>query len=323
MTAALGAARGIAALSLVGLVAACSSPSGGPDKKYGVTASPRLVPFGKPIPEGGGYYKVGKPYKVAGRWYRPKEDAGYDQVGLASWYGRDFHGRKTANGEVFDMADLSAAHPTLPLPTYARVTNLENGRSVVVRINDRGPFAHNRLIDVSKRTAELLDFHNDGTAKVRVQYVGMAPLEGNDGQWLTTTVRHDGQPVGPVMLAGLSAPAAQQASAGRAMQPPPPPPGTSAPYPQTTVAFSPSTYAADVPPTPEPVSASFTPSADGPVPKVPVGTGKVTYRWVQGYAEREADAAVARAFSIFDTERDIVLIFTGQPTNPSDNRTFR
>jgi hypothetical protein len=104
------------------------------------------------LPEGGGKYHVGKPYQVAGRWYTPKEQPSYDKTGMASWYGEAFHARKTSNGEWFDMNDLTAAHPTLPLPSYAKVTNLANGREVVVRINDRGPFVGTRLIDLSKRT---------------------------------------------------------------------------------------------------------------------------------------------------------------------------
>jgi rare lipoprotein A len=304
-------------------LAACNTSSSN-SNKYGVTASPRVVPFGQPVPSGGGYYKVGSAYKVAGRWYKPKEDPGYDKVGLASWYGSDFHGRRTANGEVFDMAGLSAAHPTLPLPTYARVTNLENGRSVVVRVNDRGPFAHDRLIDVSKRTADILDFRHDGTAKVRVQYVGMAPLEGNDGQWLTTTVRNSGEPVGPVMLAGLSVPEAQSQPATQAMQPPPAPPaGTPSPYPQTTAAFTPTTYTASTTPAPEPVSATFTSENDGPVPKVPVGTGKVTYRWVSGYAGSDGDATVAQAFSMFDTDREIVVVIVDRSGSGGGERLHR
>ena len=318
--------RGVIAISFVSAVAACNTTSS-KSNKYGVTASPRVVPFGKPVPDGGGYYKVGRPYKVAGEWYHPKEDVGYDKTGRASWYGSDFHGRRTANGEIFDMASLSAAHPTLPLPTYARVTNLENGRSVVVRINDRGPFAHDRVIDVSKRTAEVLDFQHDGTANVRVQYVGMAPLDGNDGQWLTTTVRNDGEAVGPVMMASLSVPKPQQQPTY--MQPPPPPPaGTPAPYPQQAVAFTPATYTAPAMPTPEPVSATFTPTIDGPTPKVPLGTGKVTYRWVSGYAgSNEAglngNAMVAQAFSAFNTGHGAVIVIVDRAPENSDNATYR
>ena len=140
----------------------------------------RVIPLGQPVPKGGGYYQVGKPYQVAGLWYTPREDPGYDQVGNASWYGELFHGRRTANGEIYDMDRLSAAHPTLPLPVYARVTNLNNGRSIVVRVNDRGPYARDRIMDLSRRSAEMLGFRNHGTATVRVRYLGRAPLNGDD-----------------------------------------------------------------------------------------------------------------------------------------------
>ena len=119
-----------------------------------------------------GVYKVGEPYRIDGVWYRPREDFAYDQTGIASWYGADFHGEVTANGEVFDQEALTAAHPTLSMPSLARVTNLENGRSVVVRINDRGPFVRGRVIDVSRQTARLLGFEAKGTAKVRVAALG-------------------------------------------------------------------------------------------------------------------------------------------------------
>ncbi|MGH6665488.1 MAG: septal ring lytic transglycosylase RlpA family protein [Pseudolabrys sp.] len=145
------------------------------------------------MPTGGGVYRVGKPYVVAGREYVPQENVNYTAVGLASWYGDDFHGRYTANGEIFDMNSLSAAHPTLPLPSYVRVTNLSNHRSIVVRVNDRGPYVGDRLIDVSVRTAKLLGFYGDGVAKVKVEYVGRAPLEGSYDRKLASTLR-DGTP---------------------------------------------------------------------------------------------------------------------------------
>lgn len=145
--------------------------------------------MGEPVPKGGGTYRIGKPYVVGGRTYVPEENTNYRAEGLASWYGDNFHGRLTANGEVFDMASLSAAHPTLPIPSYARVTNLSNGRSLVVRVNDRGPYHGNRLIDVSNRAADLLEFKHKGTARVRVEYVGRAPLEGSDDRQLVATLR--------------------------------------------------------------------------------------------------------------------------------------
>ena len=141
------------------------------------------------MPKGGGVYRVGKPYTVAGREYVPQEDVNYSATGLASWYGEDFHGRYTANGEVFDMNSISAAHPTLPLPSYARVTNLANHRSIVVRVNDRGPYVGDRVIDLSVKAATLLGFYGHGLAKVKVEYVGRAPLAGSDDRKLVATLR--------------------------------------------------------------------------------------------------------------------------------------
>lgn len=117
----------------------------------------------------GGTYKIGKPYKIMGKWYYPQEDYGYSEVGMASWYGKDFHAKKTANGENYDMNALTAAHRTLPLPSIVKVTNLENGRSLVLRVNDRGPYVKNRIIDISKRGAQLLGYQAQGVAKVRVE----------------------------------------------------------------------------------------------------------------------------------------------------------
>lgn len=117
----------------------------------------------------GGVYKIGEPYQVNGVWYTPVEDYGYDETGIASWYGADFHGKATANGETYDMNEVTAAHKTLPLPSLARVTNLENGRSLIVRVNDRGPFVAGRIIDLSRRSAQLLGLEGKGTGRVRVQ----------------------------------------------------------------------------------------------------------------------------------------------------------
>ena len=125
---------------------------------------------------------------------RPAKASSYSAVGWASWYGREFHGRRTADGETFDMGGLTAAHKTMPLPCYARVTNLRNGRSMVVRINDRGPFVGERLIDVSARVANLLDFQRSGLTKVKVDYVGMAPLGGADGPALLASLKTRNSP---------------------------------------------------------------------------------------------------------------------------------
>ena len=122
-------------------------------------------------PDPVGRYKVGSPYQIKGVWYYPKEDISYSETGIASWYGPNFHGKKTANGEIFDQNEVSAAHRTLPMPSVVQVTNLENGRAMVIRVNDRGPFAHGRIIDLSKRAAQLLGFKRQGTARVRVTFM--------------------------------------------------------------------------------------------------------------------------------------------------------
>jgi rare lipoprotein A len=178
--------------------------------KYG-HASRKVVADGERVPHGGGQYLVGRPYTVAGRRYYPAENPSYTAVGMASWYGAAFHGRRTANGEVYDMASLSAAHPTMPLPSYARVTNLENGYSVIVRVNDRGPYHAGRVMDVSSRVADVLDMKAMGTAKVKVDYVGAAPMEGSDDSQLLASLRTDGSPANmigysaPVMMASAAA----------------------------------------------------------------------------------------------------------------------
>ncbi len=211
-------------------LAACATTGHSPKKKarskeffseseYGVKASPRVVEDGQAVPKGGGRYQVGKAYQVRGKWYQPKEEPGYNKTGLASWYGSAFHGRRTANGEVYDLYHLSAAHPTFPLPSYARVTNLENGTSVIVRVNDRGPFHENRLIDVSSKTADLLDMKRTGTAKVRVQYVGKAPLEGNDMPYLMASYIPKGSRIPAVDPGGQIATGVMVASADHSVMP--------------------------------------------------------------------------------------------------------
>lgn len=191
-------------------VAGCTSTTGkktAVDPRYGVAPSPQVVGSGEPVPTGGGRYMTGKPYRIAGKWYKPMTDPGnFEAIGTASWYGPGFHGRRTANGEVFDQHSLSAAHPTLPLPSYVRVTNTANGKSVIVRVNDRGPYHGRRVIDVSRRAAEMLDFKRHGMGRVRVQYVGLAPIEGDDTATLVATYRDAGQ--GPAPVPGSSVPTA-------------------------------------------------------------------------------------------------------------------
>jgi rare lipoprotein A len=189
----------LAGILLIGILAAnCSGPpqpeSSNIDPKYGVAPSPRVVQDGEAVPKGGGRAMVGKPYVVAGQVYTPSFDPNYSAVGQASWYGDAFHGRQTANGEVFDKEALAAAHPTLPLPSYVRVTNLANRRSMVVRVNDRGPYHGNRLIDVSQRVAESLDFRHYGTTRVKVDYLREASIVGSDDRKLIATLRTDGSP---------------------------------------------------------------------------------------------------------------------------------
>ena len=193
------AALGTGCLAL----ANCSGGVGRIDPKYGVSASERVVPLGERAPKGGGVYKVGKAYTVAGRTYVPKADArDYHEVGYASWYGDDFHGRYTANGEIFDEQSISAASPVLPLPSYARVTNLTNHRSIVVRVNDRGPYRqgpHPRRLAQDRQAARLLRprrHQGDGRLCRR------APLRGSSDRELVATLRHHGPgEARPVMVA--------------------------------------------------------------------------------------------------------------------------
>ncbi|HEY3777305.1 MAG TPA: septal ring lytic transglycosylase RlpA family protein [Rhizomicrobium sp.] len=158
------------------------------------------------LPSSSGAYRVGQPYEENGQWYYPREQPGYDEVGTASWYGPGFDGRLTADGEVYDANGLTAAHPTLPLPVQVRVTNLDNGHSLVLRVNDRGPFARGRIIDVSARAAQLLGFYDKGTARVRVTYLARADGQGavpdvEDAPVVTATAR--AAPTAPVQMAAL------------------------------------------------------------------------------------------------------------------------
>jgi rare lipoprotein A len=152
---------------------------------------------------GVGAYKVGAPYEEGGVWYYPHEQPAYDETGIASWYGPDFHGKRTANGEIFDAGGLTAAHPTLPMPVNVRVTNLENGRSLVLRVNDRGPFARGRIIDVSAHAAEVLGFYEKGTARVRVTYLARADVLAGRAE-TSTAIAAIAAPTEPVRVASLN-----------------------------------------------------------------------------------------------------------------------
>lgn len=175
--------NGLIVLAVGLAVAGCSGKKSTKQDPFAGTGSPHYPGKG-PVPWGGGRYHVGKPYQVAGVKFVPKEQPNYDKKGVASWYGEAFNRRMTSNGEYFDMNRLTAAHATLPLPSYVKVTNLENGREVVVRLNDRGPFVGTRIIDLSKATAAALDFKHKGKANVRVQYIGPAPLNDKGGTHL-------------------------------------------------------------------------------------------------------------------------------------------
>ena len=174
------------------------------------SCAPRIAD--KPV----GTYKVGNPYTINGVWYYPKEDPFYDETGVASWYGEDFHGKATANGEVYNMEALTAAHRTLPLPSIVRVTNLENGRSMRLRVNDRGPYSRGRILDVSKRAADLLGFQRNGTARVRVQYEGRGrvadPTQSADIDGRSRLPDAKAAPVTSVAAAELPPPAGASAA---------------------------------------------------------------------------------------------------------------
>ncbi|ALG71295.1 lipoprotein [Azospirillum thiophilum] len=185
-----------------------------------------------------GIYKVGKPYQINGVWYYPKEDYGYDETGIASWYGPGFHEKTTANGEIYDQNELTAAHRTLPMPSLVRVTNLDNGRAVVVRINDRGPYANGRVIDMSRRGAQLLGFDGPGTAKVRVQILAeesraiaaaarqgtpaplLAELDGPPPKAAPRGRIEVSGPAGPVTMPGGSTGTARPPTVGAPVPPP-------------------------------------------------------------------------------------------------------
>ena len=149
----------------------------------------------KKSPFSGGEYKIGKPYQIEGKTFYPKESFDYLERGVASWYGPNFDGKKTANGEIFNMNLLTAAHKTLQLPSLVKVTNIENNRSLILRVNDRGPFVKNRIIDVSKKAASILGFQKKGTANVIVEYYGKAKIYDKNGkivkQKLTKNIKND------------------------------------------------------------------------------------------------------------------------------------
>lgn len=232
-----------------------------------------------PTQDGSTGYKVGKPYQIAGVWYYPHVDYEYNETGIASWYGPGFHGKRTASGEVYDQNDLTAAHRTLPMPSLVRVTNLVNGRQITLKVNDRGPFAHGRILDVSRRAAQLLDFERTGTARVRVEIMAeeSRQMAYNAGAYKLP----------PAQVAGAANTAGSQSGSPQVVAAPagqvseealPPLPGTQAAAPKSTQpAAKPAAPAAPIQnkvlaPNPEP---------DGKVVKVPV---KATNMYVQAGA---------------------------------------
>jgi rare lipoprotein A len=226
------------AVAGLAIVAACST-------------SQRTHPTASTASQGHGLYKLGKPYQVDGIWYYPREDWSYDETGIASWYGEQFHGHYTANGEVFDLNGLTAAHHTLPMPSMVEVTNLENGRSLELRVNDRGPFAAGRIIDVSRQAAQLLGFERNGTAKVRVRLLTAETMQAQAVARRNGSEEVPGRPIEVAQAAPLTAVDAHPLA---------PLPGTQAAPPPQTASILPVKAAT----TPEPVAA------DPPL------TGKVT-----------------------------------------------
>lgn len=203
-----------------GALAACATPQPKFASKHPVTGpTPGQLPNGA-----GGRYKVGSPYEVAGVWYVPKEEPNYDQEGLATWYGPGHHLKATANGEVFDRYALSGAHTTLPLPSIVEVTNLDNGRTLQVRVNDRGPFKNGAIIDLSQEAARQLGFEQQGQARVRVRYVGPGALGAPDAglrhaAYAPTPAPSEQLPAAPMPYAGLNPGPAEVAVASQPLAP--------------------------------------------------------------------------------------------------------
>ena len=219
-------------------------------------------------------YKVGQPYQINGTWYYPAEDFSYDETGIASWYGQDFHGKYTANGEIYDLNALTAAHRTLQLPSVVQVTNLDNGRSIQLRVNDRGPYARGRIIDVSRRAAQLLGFEGQGTAKVRVkilvpesiQVAGLARRNGSDDKFAAEPAR--AAPVAPVLVQQLE------------------------PQPGVRVAST------EPPPVPQPAPNHVSPPLEAAPPPLPEKVALVPVKPSQIYVQAGAYAVAANAIKV-------------------------
>jgi len=249
-------------------------------------------------------YKTGQPYQVAGIWYVPHEQPNYDETGIASWYGDAFQMKATANGEIFDMNQLSAAHTTLPLPSIVEVTNLENGRKLRVRVNDRGPFVDNRIIDLSRAAATELGYDRKGLARVRVKYIGPAPLAG---------------PEAGVRYAEAKPVAAPPVAAASAM------PIAVAPAESIEVAtLAPPAPVSATPLSPLPAAAPLAPALTSPVPQAPSQSAQ-TYRIQAGSFSSEGNAQRAAAqlttagtAVIEPVQRDGVTLYRVMLPGPAD-----
>ncbi len=246
------------------LLAACGTSTNTPTKSE--------VPPGN----GKGFYKVGNPYQINGTWYYPAEDWNYNETGVASWYGEQFHGKYTANGEIFDLNEVTAAHRTLPMPSVVRVTNLDNGRSILVRVNDRGPYARSRIIDLSRHAAQLLGYEGQGTAKVRVQImvpetIQVASLAGRRGTDPSDTAAAASPPPQAAPLTKVAAEAL------------PPPPSTVAVANQNVL------------PATAPVAASVQPGEAVAEPKLPQSIRQVPVKPTNLFVQAGSFADVDRA----------------------------
>ncbi|HEX3809981.1 MAG TPA: septal ring lytic transglycosylase RlpA family protein [Rhizomicrobium sp.] len=298
-------------LSAVGalgvLAAACSSTSD-------------LAP-----PPNGGVYKVGQPYQINGSWYYPKEQPDYEEEGIASWYGPTFYGHKTANGEVFDADAMTAAHRTLPMPVNVRVTNLDNGRTAILRVNDRGPYARSRIIDVSEHAADVLGFKSAGTAHVRVTYLaradGNAPAPNFDDNSVASSTHGNTMtavaspsespsgatvmavPTGVVQTAALGATTVMTASGPAIMQRVPPPDVVAAPLPAPSMDSS----SSDDPPVQ--VAQNAAQRAPTPIGGNDLPPGASRANQTGGVMPSGADAA--------ETRSDLTPTIGGDPNAPA------
>lgn len=292
-------------------------------KEFGVKGSPR-VSTGKKVRKGGGRYQVGKPYTIRGKKYYPKENKKLNQVGMASWYGPNFHGRLTANGEVYDQYSLSAAHPTMPLPSYAKVTNLSNGRSVIVRVNDRGPYAHGRVIDLSAKAAELLDYADKGVTKVRVQYHSKARMDGLDHNFLLASYNGPNEQNIHPTLEPFNKPAGRESGIMIAMAPIPKPMPTN-PLAGVGVALAPTPQTA--------IEGNFAVATGKPLSILPTLVGNSIFEPIASsnaispiYQIRRKPLAYAApennrpSFDLFDIQFRAIRPYLGQ--NPSANATI-